>query len=87
VQAAVNALLAQFDPTRLEERLAESSALGILLQGGRRARLWDLYTEKFSDIAEAARVRFMGDVDRAFAAAYDRKVRELRARRRAEVTP
>ncbi|MGD9510155.1 MAG: type VI secretion system-associated FHA domain protein TagH [Geminicoccaceae bacterium] len=87
VQAAVNALLAQFDPARLEERLGESSALGILLQGGRRAKLWDLYTEKFSDIAEAARVRFMGDVDRAFAAAYDRKVRELRARRRTEVAP
>ena len=87
VQAAVNALLAQFDPDRLEERLAESSALGILLQGGRRAKLWDLYTEKFTEIAEAARVRFMGDVDRAFASAYDRKVRELRARRRTEVMP
>ena len=87
VQAAVNALLAQFDPERLEQRLAESSALGILLQGGRRAKLWDLYTEKFTEIAEAARVRFMGDVDRAFASAYDRKVRELRGRRRTELTP
>ena len=87
VQAAVNALLAQFDPGRLEERLAESSALGILLQGGRRAKLWDFYTEKFTEIAEAARVRFMGDVDRAFASAYDRKVRELRGRRRTELTP
>ena len=87
VQAAVNALLAQFDPARLEGRLGESSALGLLLQGGRRAKLWEIYTEKYAEIAEAARVRFMGDVDRAFAAAYDRKVRELRARRRSELLP
>jgi type VI secretion system FHA domain protein len=77
VQAAVLALLAQFDPARLETRLADASSLGLLLQGGRRARLWELYTERYGAIAEAARVRFMGDVDRAFAAAYERKVREM----------
>jgi type VI secretion system protein ImpI len=87
VQAAVTALLAQFAPARLDERLGDASALGILLQGGRRAKLWDLYGERYEEIAEAARVRFMGDVDRAFVAAYERKVHELRARRQAGVRP
>lgn len=81
VQAAVQAMLAQFDPAQLEARLADASAIGLLLQGGRRARLWELYTERYGEIAEAARVRFMGDVDRAFATAYERKARELRASR------
>lgn len=85
VQAAVQALLAQFDPTRLEARLADASALALLLQGGRRARLWELYTERYGEIAEAARLRFMGDMDRAFAAAYERKVREIGASREAKV--
>ncbi len=80
VQAALAALLAQFDPKGLEQRLEESSVLGLFLQGGRRAKLWELYTERFEEIAEAARVRFMGDMDRAFANAYERKVRELRLR-------
>lgn len=82
VQAAVTALLAQFEPAQLEARIGDASALGLLLQGGRRAKLWELYTERYGEIAEAARVRFMGDVDRAFAAAYERKVAELRGRRR-----
>jgi type VI secretion system FHA domain protein len=85
VQAAVQALLSQFDPARLEARLADASALALLLQGGKRARLWELYTERYGEIAEAARVRFMGDMDRAFAAAYERKVREIGASRQPKV--
>jgi type VI secretion system protein ImpI len=78
----VGALLAQFDPNRLEARLVDASSLGLLLQGGRRARLWELYIERYGEIAQDARVRFMGDVGRTFAIAYERKVRELAAGRR-----
>jgi type VI secretion system FHA domain protein len=87
VQAAVQELLAHFDPAQLEARLADSSTLGLLLQGGRRARLWELYTERYAEIAEVARVRFMGDVDRAFARAYERKVLETRASRQPRGDP
>ena len=80
VQAALAALLAQFDPTQLERRLEDASTLQLLLHGGRRAKLWQLYVERYEAIAEAARIRFMGDMDRAFVAAYERKVRELRLR-------
>ena len=73
------------EDSHLQQRRSRASQG--LLQGGRRARLWEIYTEKYAEIAEAARVRFMGDVDRAFAAAYDRKVGELRARRRSELLP
>lgn len=85
VQAAVQGLLAQFDPAQLEAKLAESSTLGLLLQGGKRARLWELYNERYAEIAESARLRFMGDVDRAFAKAYERKVLEIRASRQPRV--
>ena len=76
MRAAVAALLGRFDPKALEGDLADASTLALLLQGGRRARLWELYTERYAEIAEAARVRFLGDLDRAFAEAYESKVRD-----------
>ncbi len=76
MRAAVASLLGRFDPKVLEGDLADASTLSVLLQGGRRARLWELYTERYGELAEAARLRFLGDLDRAFAEAYESKVRE-----------
>jgi type VI secretion system FHA domain protein len=79
IQAAVGKLLQSFDPTILEGRLADAGTLGLLLQGGRRAKLWELYGERYTEIANAARARFMGDFDQAFRAAYERKIAEFAA--------
>ncbi len=81
MRAAVASLLGRFDPKVLESALADASTLSVLLQGGRRARLWELYTERYAELAEAARLRFLGDLDRAFADAYEDKVREHPASR------
>jgi type VI secretion system protein ImpI len=76
MRAAVAALLGRFDPKSLEGDLADASNLALLLQGGRRARLWELYGERYAEIAEAARARFLGDLDRAFAEAYEKRTSE-----------
>jgi type VI secretion system FHA domain protein len=79
MRAALQGLLDRFDPTVLERRLEDDSSLSVLLQGGKRARLWELYTERYAEIAEAARRRYLGDFDRAFKDAYERKIRDVRS--------
>jgi type VI secretion system FHA domain protein len=77
LQSAVAELLSSFDPATLEARLADAGAVSLLLQGGRRARLWELYTERYGEIAKTARARFMGHFDGAFRQAYERKSAEV----------
>lgn len=79
LQSAVDELLKLFDPAQLERKLADAGTLALLLQGGRRAQLWELYQERYDEIVVAARARFMGRMDAAFREAYARKSRELSA--------
>jgi type VI secretion system FHA domain protein len=79
IQAAIGKLLQSFNPAKLEALLADAGSLGLLLQGGRHAKLWELYGERYAEIAAAARARFMGDVNDAFRAAYERKIAEFAA--------
>jgi type VI secretion system protein ImpI len=79
VRSAVEELLELFDPAALEQRLDEAGMLATLIQGGRRARLWEHYQERYGEIAEAARTRFMGRLDDAFRSAYARKAAEVSA--------
>jgi type VI secretion system protein ImpI len=77
VQAAVDELLELFSPEVLERDLDRSNLLESLLQGGRRVRLWELYQDRYEDIAKAARSRFMGRMNEAFRAGYTRKAKEV----------
>jgi type VI secretion system protein ImpI len=77
VQSAVDELLELFDPAMLERKLDGAGKLSTLLQGGRRARLWELYQERYGEIATAARTRFMGRLDASFRNAYKRKAAEI----------
>jgi type VI secretion system FHA domain protein len=79
VQSAVEELLELFDPAQLERKLDDAGMLATLIQGGRRARLWELYQERYGNIAGAARTRFMGRLDDAFRSAYARKSAEVSA--------
>lgn len=78
VKGALAALLAQFDPPTLEASLGAASTLDRLLPAMRKAKLWELYEDRYQEIAEAARRRFMGDLDDAFRAAYERKLAEIK---------
>lgn len=79
IEAALTGLIARLDPAALEERLAAEPTLKVLFEGGRRARLWELYRQCWSELSQQARRRFMGDFDDAFRAAYERRLRGLRS--------
>lgn len=70
LQAALRQMIDRFDPARIESELEETGGLRSLLAGGRSARLWQLYTEQFKEIAKAAEDQFLGDVGADYRDAY-----------------
>ena len=71
IQAALNSLLARFDPDNFEAELDQASRLATLVAGGRRSRCWELFRERFASMSIEARNRFLGEIGPAFAAAYE----------------
>lgn len=71
VQSALAGMIDRFDPAALEEELKAHSALTTLLAGGRRAKLWELYEERYREIARSAEQRFLGEVGADFRDAYE----------------
>jgi type VI secretion system protein ImpI len=72
VQAALRRMIDRFDPAALEKELEQLSALQTLLAGGRRAKLWELYAERYREIARSAESRFLGEVGADFRDAYEK---------------
>ncbi len=70
LQAALRQMIDRFDPARIESELEETAGLRALLAGGRSARLWQVYTEQFREIAKAAEDQFLGEVGTDFRDAY-----------------
>jgi type VI secretion system protein ImpI len=73
VQGALGRMLDRFDPAKLEEELKQLSAIETLLAGGRRAKLWALYEERYREIARSAESRFLGEIGADFRDAYEQK--------------
>lgn len=71
VQAALRRMIDRFDPRALEAELKEKSAIETLLAGGKRAKLWQLYEERYQAIARSAEDKFLGDVGSDFRDAYE----------------
>jgi type VI secretion system protein ImpI len=73
VQGALGRMLDRFDPAKLEEELERHSAIETLLAGGRRAKLWELYEQRYREIARNAETRFLGEISADFRDAYEQK--------------
>lgn len=73
IQGALSHMLDRFDPTSLEAELKERSRIDTLLAGGRRAKLWELYEQRFREIARSAETRFLGEIGAEFRDAYEAK--------------
>jgi type VI secretion system FHA domain protein len=83
MRVAFEAMLADFDPDRLQAEFDRQIAKVSLPLMPAKLRYWDLYREKREAIKkdpEAAFVRLFGE---EFARAYEEQFRELRAQRRA----
>lgn len=71
IQSALRRMIDRFDPTAIEKDLVELGMIESLLAGGRNAKLWKAYTDRYKDIARAAEDRFLGDVGADFRDAYE----------------
>ncbi len=73
LQTALRGMIDRFDPEEVERDLAETGLLEQLVAGGRSAKMWQLYQERYQDIAQAAEKRFLGEVGADFRNAYENK--------------
>jgi type VI secretion system protein ImpI len=71
IQSALRRMIDRFDPTSVEKDLEDLGMLESLLSGGRNAKLWKAYTDRYKDIARAAEDRFLGEVGADFRDAYE----------------
>lgn len=71
LQTALRRMIDRFDPEEIENDLADIGLLERLVAGGRGAKTWQLYKERYRDIAQAAEERFLGEVGADFRDAYE----------------
>jgi FHA domain-containing protein len=77
MRAALAGVLKRFDPEVLERRLKEKSMMDAMLPMNRRARLWNLYTELYREIAAEAMDDFNALFGREFVRAYEEQIARL----------
>jgi len=80
-RSALEGVLARFAPRDLEARLAARSVVDSVLPMARKARLWDLYLQHHEAIREEAQEDFHALFGKAFLAAYEQQVDQLRRER------
>lgn len=71
IQSALRRMIDRFDPAAVEKDLEDLGTIESLLSGGRNAKLWKAYTDRYKDIARAAEDRFLGEVGADFRDAYE----------------
>ena len=75
LQTALRRMIDNFDPEAIEKEMQNTGLLEALLAGGKSAKLWQLYEERYQEIARAAEERFLGEVGADFRDAYEQKRR------------
>jgi FHA domain-containing protein len=87
MRAAIEGMLARFDPAALESQLGAGSRLANLLPMNRKARLWELYLQHHRQIRNEAEEDFHTVFGRAFVAAYEEQVDRLEQQQRQRQGP
>jgi type VI secretion system FHA domain protein len=82
MRAALEGVLGRFDPAELEGKLAKGSKLSSLIPATRKARLWELFQELFSQLQREAQDDFDELFGRAFLRAYEEQLDRLARERR-----
>lgn len=78
MRAAIAGMLDRFGPEQLEAKLSGKSVLDSVLPINRKAKLWDLYLQHHDAIREEAQEDFHNLFGKAFLAAYEQQVAQLR---------
>jgi FHA domain-containing protein len=77
MRAALEGVLARFDPAHLEGRLTRKSMLASLVPSSRRAQLWELYEQLYRDISKEAQDDFQTLFGKEFLRAYEAQIDKL----------
>jgi predicted component of type VI protein secretion system len=86
MRAALETVVARFDPARLEARLTATAPTHTLLPVNHRAKLWEMYEELYGQISHEAQTDFHHLFGEEFLRAYQAKVDAQRERRDAAGT-
>jgi type VI secretion system FHA domain protein len=78
MHSALEEVLQRFDPAQLERTLGKRSSLDSLLPGSRKARLWELFEELFTQLQSEAQDNFDELFGKAFLRAYEAHIAHLR---------
>lgn len=73
LQVALRQMVDKFDPSEIEKEMQDVGLLESLVAGGRSAKLWQIYEDRYRDIAEAAEKQFLGEVGIEFRDAYENR--------------
>ena len=77
-RAALTEVLGKFDPAVLGDKLAKGSMLESLMPSARKAKLWDMYLERYLQIRREAEDDFQSIFGRAFVQAYERETARIK---------
>jgi len=77
-RAALTEVLGKFDPAVLGEKLARGSVLESVMPSARKAKLWDMYLERYLQIRREAEDDFQSIFGRAFVQAYERETARIK---------
>ena len=77
MRAALAGVLERFDPAHLEGRLTQKTVMDSLLPINRKAKLWDLFAERYKDISREAEEDFHVLFGREFLRAYEAQIAKL----------
>ena len=77
MRAALASVLNRFTPAELENRLSTKSLLDSVLPANRKARLWDLYEQRYGEISGEAEDDFHSLFGREFLKAYEAQIGQL----------
>jgi len=78
MRAALIGVLERFDPARLEKRLTQKGAINALMPSGRKARLWEMFEQLYTEISKEAEDDFETVFGRAFVKAYEAQIAKFK---------
>jgi FHA domain-containing protein len=77
MRAALAGVLERFDPVQLEKRITQKTMMDSLLPINRRAKLWDLFAERYREISFEAEEDFHMLFGKEFLRAYEAQIAKL----------
>lgn len=82
MRLAFETMLAKFDPNRLQDDFDRQMKKGSILGVPAKLRYWDLYRDRYADLAKDAEASFQTLFGAEFAKAYEEQIERLKSRGR-----